>query len=96
MADRGGLKWWQRRIGRVSRVLDPGSGQCLRCHTIWLLTAPRVTYWSATDGIFPLCWPCWLELTPETRWPFYETLLSRWINDGARRAAIERTVMDGG
>jgi hypothetical protein len=37
---------------------------------------------SPGNGCFPLCEACWSELTPETRWPFYERMLAKWEASG--------------
>lgn len=90
----------RRALAVIARAAAPGYGWCYRCGMPWKFAEYHVTNYSNGSGCFPLCEPCWAELTPEQRWPFYEQLLRRWQEDvlveGAEAEAILGAVMAGG
>lgn len=67
------------RIGRISRLLSPGYGWCLRCGTTWKFVTPHNTQYTPHRGCFPLCEKCWAGLIPATRLPYYEQLWLSWF-----------------
>jgi hypothetical protein len=79
------LNW---RLGPMSRWLAPGWSWCYCCGTPWLFVRDHTTWYREFEGTFPLCEKCWGELTPETRWPYYEKML-RDRPEGGRDARDE-------
>ena len=70
------------RLGRLSKLLAPGYGWCLRCETTWPFVEHHSTDYTPTRGCFPLCEECWTDLgDPLHRLPYYEELLRRWADD---------------
>lgn len=87
------------RIGRVSKILAPGYGWCLRCQTAWLFVKEHVTEYTPQRGMFPLCQKCWNELIPQTRLPFYLELWEKSNFTAAHNVSlwsdVERAVFSG-
>lgn len=44
------------------------------------------TRYGQMSGCFPLCERCWSNLTPETRLPYYEALIDKWITMGTSKS----------
>lgn len=65
------------RLGPIGKLLAPGWGDCLRCHTPWKFVHYHTTSWGRT-GCIALCEKCWSELTPQERLPFYRQLIEIW------------------
>lgn len=81
--------FWGWRIGRISRLLGLwrrgwSLGWCYRCKTCWTFIPHHVTNYSPGCGCFPLCEPCWKELTIEDRLPYYRKLYEQWLRDDYR------------
>lgn len=80
------LRYWTRRfswrIGKLSGYFSPGYGACFRCHTNWDYAHYHITDVPQSGGCFALCEPCWTDLTPKERLPFYRQLFDRWVLDG--------------
>lgn len=82
----------RRALAALARAAAPGYGCCYRCQMPWKFTEGHTTYYGGGRGCFPLCEPCWADLTPEQRLPFYEQLLRDWHAyrpvDGAQAEAV--------
>ncbi len=80
------LRYWARRyqlrIGRLSGWLSPNYSACGRCRTNWDYIESHTTNVSRGSGCFALCEPCWVELTPIKRLPFYRQLFDEWVVAG--------------
>lgn len=82
----------------LTRLWPPsfGYGRCGRCDRPWNIAKEHCTDANERGGMFPLCEPCWQELTPEKRLPYYKELYDRW---GPRShyiwQEIEKAVMEG-
>lgn len=79
-----------RRLGRISQLINPYTGSCGRCHTTWTFVCEHDTPYSDDSGCFPLCEKCWAELTPEQRLPYYRRLWESWP-DTHRKTAPDGT-----
>jgi hypothetical protein len=66
------------RIGRISQILAPRYGYCLKCKTTWKFVKHHTTMITSEHGMFPLCQKCWQETSVEDRLPFYRKLWDRW------------------
>jgi hypothetical protein len=85
-------------IGNVARVFSPGYSFCHRCNRPWTVCHGHITHYTEGSGCFPLCDECWMELTPESRLPFYRELYLEWQRQGYTGIdwpAIERAVLGG-
>ena len=61
-----------KRIGWASKILQPNSGYCQKCHTTWGFVEEHTTWYTESKGIFALCEKCWSELKiPQNRLPYY-------------------------
>ena len=99
------LRLWLRKLyGRWSRAEYPHHGGCHRCGTVWALTTHHTTPVVEHEwGMFPLCEPCWAELTPAARIPFSRRLFEEWMAVDRRDRRIPeyrwddiaRAVMEG-
>ena len=66
------------------RLRHPSYGCCYRCRRPWACVPHHTTRYSRTRGCFPLCETCWAELeSPEARLPYYRSLWTRWVDQGA-------------
>lgn len=88
------------RIGRISRLVSPLSGQCYRCHTTWMFVRWHLTRYSENGACFPLCVKCWKGLSAAERVPFYLDMLGEWTMQGAdvtveQREQIVNAVLAG-
>ena len=90
--------------GRIERLFAPGYGFCMRCGRPWNRAKGHSTpYGENGSGCFPLCEPCWSELLPAQRLPYYEGLVDEWIRQvpsetdeyERKRRLIEEAVMSG-
>lgn len=68
------------RLGPMGKLLAPGWGDCLRCHTPWKFVHYHTTSWGRS-GCIALCEKCWAELTPQERLPFYRQLVELWHHE---------------
>lgn len=64
----------KNRIGRMQ------SYGCYRCGDRWNWKQEHTTYFTDSEGCFPLCEECWAELSPEDRLPFYARLVGKWLS----------------
>ena len=66
--------------GKTLSIWPPsfGYGRCGRCDRPWNIAEHHSTMITENWGVFPLCEPCWEELTPKTRLPYYKELFYRW------------------
>lgn len=71
---------WSYARRRIRGALNIGFG-CQRCHMSHDLVMFHSTSYSASSGCLPLCEPCWSELTPTQRVPYYRALYEIWIRD---------------
>lgn len=83
------------RRARWARRRHPGLGYCGRCGFPWRAggnDGPGVPHhtpygWNEDGGVswsrgcFPLCEPCWANLTIPERVPYYESLVAHWALD---------------
>ena len=85
------------RLGRLSWLLSPGYGWCLRCKTSWKFCEGHSTQYTEGSGCFPLCEQCWSDLTPTQRLRYYRQLYDQWIQTGSAPEIgwpeIERAVL---
>lgn len=69
---------------RLLRRLSPDWGWCFNCGIPWSYVDHHTTHFSATEGCFPLCVPCWDELGAEAKLHCYRMYaedteqLDRW------------------
>ena len=74
---------------------------CLRCGTPLHADFPNhqpnyhTTMISDREGMLPLCSPCWEKLTPETRLPYYLSLLSVWGSGFDVLDSVVRALKEG-
>lgn len=80
-------------LAAVARAAAPGYGSCYRCGMPWKFTDGHITPYGNGHGCFPLCEPCWGELTIEQRLPFYEKLLHVWHAEKAVSGAMAEAVI---
>lgn len=90
----------RRLWGKHIAAASPGWGHCYRCLRTWNACKNHVTQYSELSGCFPLCEPCWKELTPAERLPFYLELIqswndSPWQQEPGTKEAIEAAVWAG-
>ena len=88
------------RIGSVSQFITPRWRFCVRCKTSWGFIKWHLTVWEPHSGVCALCEVCWVELTPEQRWPYYEELFRIWLAEGEgvsqeKQEAIRSAVFSG-
>lgn len=70
---------------KLSRWVSPSAGYCLRCGMTWRHAREHATPYSVSSSCFPLCQPCWQQLTPVGRLPYYRALVDVWEAGGAPR-----------
>ena len=87
------LRTW---LAPALRRLAPGYSWCKRCGTPWKFIGEHATWYRPGYGVFALCQPCWSELTPKERLPFYRQVFDDWerVGCGDREwPEIERAVL---
>lgn len=75
------LLCWRRPPRRLKNLRGraAGFGSCLRCDDSTLWKPMHTTWYTASQGCFPLCEECWRQLaTPQERWVYYQQLISAW------------------
>jgi hypothetical protein len=70
--------FFRKLIGIICTPFSLGYGSCFRCKRTWNICKGHATYYSSGDGCFPLCEPCWKELKPFERIPYYKKLFGEW------------------
>jgi len=86
------------RVGRAVASflgLGIGLGGCYKCGTPWDCIRSHSTRYNPGSACFPLCEPCWQELTPTDRLPFYLKLLSHWDATPERYCEVIQAVLEG-
>ena len=77
-------------ISRTANYLYPEYGSCYKCNLPWSIVANHNTYYTKSNGCFPLCEKCWKGLgSPENRMPYYMKLVDYW--DWLRDCTDEET-----
>ena len=62
----------------LSRFAARGCPWCPRCGTTWAHVRGHLTYYTGGHSAYALCEPCWADLTPGRRLPYYRALLDGW------------------
>ena len=93
------------RTAEAAKHRGNGYGHCGRCFRPWNICEEHATYYSETQGCFPLCQDCWNEMTPLMRLPFYRDLYASWRHQHfeafgnllglAEWEMIKKAVLDG-
>lgn len=84
------------RIGRISKLLSPGTSWCQRCHTTWAFVQPHTVRYNEIRGIFCLCTKCNSELAPADKLPYYERVAWQGWRKKLYWEQIERAVLSDG
>ena len=83
-------------VGAVARIFSPSYSWCKRCRRPWSICDGHATTYNEGSGCFPLCEPCWKELTPQTRLPYYRALWQIWTRrDPKQWEMIKVAVLNG-
>jgi hypothetical protein len=82
------------RLGRISRLVSPGYGNCEKCKTTWNFVKPRPVMLDGSGGVFALCEKCWQESDTADRiqyhrqvWWMYHAGSMEW--EAVRKAVIK-------
>lgn len=76
--------FFRRLIGGITHRVYPQYSTCGRCGRPWNVAKPHYTNYQRSitgggAGCFPLCEPCWGELTIGERIPYYKSLWNLWL-----------------